>query len=70
MEALVSNKQLSVLIDLVSSLSYVIERTAKTLCLSIHKSSLKVSVAVYSLQGTISRHCIVELTLQGLVCKT
>ena len=57
------------LIDPGSSLSYVNESTAKTLCLSTHKSSLKVSMAVDTLQGTINRHCFVELTLKGVVYK-
>ena len=68
-EAVVGDKQLSVLIDLSSSLSYVHVCTVKTLLLSTHKSSLKVAMAVDSLQGTISRHCFVELTLQGVVYK-
>ena len=66
-EAIVGDKQLSVLIDPRSSLSYVNESTAKILCLSTHKSSLKVSMVVDPLQGTISRHCFVEVTLQGVV---
>ena len=48
-----------------SSLCYVNECTVKTLCLSTHKPSLKVSMAVDSLQGTISRH-YVELTFCNL----
>ena len=48
--------------------NYVNDCTVKTLCLSTHKSSLKVSMAVDSLQGSF-RHCCVELTLQGVVYK-
>jgi len=69
MEAVVSDKQLSVLIDPGCSLSYVNDSTAEILYLSTHKSSLKASMTVDSFQGTISRHCFVELTLQGVVYK-
>jgi len=59
-EAVVGDIKLSVLTDPGSLLSYVNEGTAKTLCLSTHKSStLKLSMAVDSPQGTISRHCFV-----------
>ena len=72
LSALVTNsfvcgKHVSALIDLGSSMSYMNEKTVKMLNLPVHKSTIKVSLAVGSPLGKVSGHCCVGLIVNDKV---